>query len=189
LKLIYRYILILLVWVASLASSKAYSQNTIYTEYELKAGMIQRFIKYMTPSPKILKANDLTIRIGILGEDPFGTKIEQVSKGRSVNGKKIEVFRAKEIKNLESCHVVIICHSEQDRIREIIAHANKNYIVTIGDNLNGFCQLGGMVNFTEKNVFEVNLDAARKYEVMIDSQMLKLITPDRIVVTDSNVKE
>ncbi len=171
-------VVLMLVWQAPVSAQS-------YTEYDLKAALIFRFAKYITLPARAYAQTPKRMRVGILGEDPFGTNIELFFKGRQVNGRDMEVYRAREVKNLLSCHIIFVCRSEKDKIKEIITETRKLPILTIGDNIVGFCETGGIINFNENTVFEINFQAAQKSELSIDAQLLKILPPP----TKSNGKD
>ncbi len=157
------------------------AQQSVFTEYEIKAALIFGFIQHIALSKTTMnRAEDKKIRIGILGEDPFGTMIDDMFRGRQVQGgRSIEVIRAGKngsVKNLESCQVVFVASSEVVNMIKIINFASPRKILTISDRIPDFCARGGIINFTgNKEQFEINLEAARQNEMIVSSQLLKLI--------------
>ena len=65
----------------------------------------------------------------------------------------------------------------QENIKEVIDACNDKAILVIGDVLEGFCQAGGLINFTPKSSkyrFEINHQVAQKSKLKISSKLLAL---------------
>lgn len=166
------HIVIFICLVSSFFVKPAQAQG-LYSEYEIKGVFIGSLAKYMTLSAKAFN-NPRKIRMGILGEDPFGTKIDQICRGRKIDGRVWEIYRAKDIKNLLSCQIIFVCNSEKDKIEDICMALKNTHILSIADQIDNFCQLGGIVNFTNsKAVFEINMEAAKRAEITVDGKFIK----------------
>lgn len=173
-------VLILCLSLGLIIPQKAHAQQAVFTEYEIKAALIFGFIQHITLPKTTMNRAGNKIRVGILGEDPFGTMIDDMFRGRQVHGgRSIEVIRAGRngsVKNLESCQVIFVASSENEDKINIINYATSKKILTISDRIPTFCSRGGIINFTgNKEEFEINIQAARKNEMIVSSQLLKLI--------------
>jgi hypothetical protein len=146
-----------------------------YSKYELRAGLILNFVKYtLFPSEAFSGTND-RIKIGILGDDPFGGTIERVLIGRPVQGRHWRIVRGKKAKEVWNCHVVFICQSEKNNIKEILEYLSQYPTITIGDQIPNFCQYGGIINFIdEKYNFEINSNAAKSVKLILDARLLNM---------------
>src|SRR5919112_4839317 len=63
------------------------------SEYELKATFLYNFIKFTGWPHEALAKNSDPFVIGILGKDPFGTGLDRVIEGETVNDKTVVVKR------------------------------------------------------------------------------------------------
>ncbi|WP_161626122.1 YfiR family protein [Hugenholtzia roseola] len=146
-----------------------------YNKYELRAGLILNFVKYtLFPAEAFSGTND-RIKIGILGDDPFGGTIERVLIGRPVQGRHWRIVRGKKAKEVWNCHVVFICQSEKNNIKEILEYLGQYPTITIGDQIPNFCQYGGIINFIDgKYNFEINSNAAKSVKLILDARLLNM---------------
>jgi hypothetical protein len=146
-----------------------------YSKYELRAGLILNFVKYTNFPPEAFAGTNDRINIGILGDDPFGGVIDRVLHARPVQGRYWRVIRGKKAKDVWRCHVVFICKSEKDNLKEILAYLSQFPTITIGDQLPNFCQYGGIINFIDDSyAFEINSDAAKKVKLILDARLLNM---------------
>lgn len=135
-----------------------YTQQS-YTEYELKAGYIANFHKFVK-WPSEYKS----FKIGIVGQSPFGSAMDQIAKQAVEKNKKLIIKYYSSYEKIQKCHILFITKSQGDKISEIIDFANGKQILTIGDEIPDFCDKGGMINLTDgKNgrPFEINLQCIR----------------------------
>src|SRR5437588_7557177 len=84
------------------------------SEYELKAAFLFNFTKFVDWPPKAFLAADAPIVIGIVGEDPFGTAIDDLLRGEVVRDHALIVKRMPPDADLSSCHVLFISRSEKE---------------------------------------------------------------------------
>jgi len=162
-------------------------------EYQIKAAFLYNFIKFVEwPEEKVADSNE-PITIGIIGKDPFGKAFEPL-KGRQAKGRKVVVKRIKgfeglkknsekdkteldrKIKAIRKCHVLFICSSEKEHLKDIINTVKYDGVLTI-DGMKGFLEFGGIIKFLmeEKKVrFEINLAAAKRAKLKIRSKLLRL---------------
>lgn len=184
-KKIHKLIPLLLLFFG-LFSQKATAQ---YKEYEIKAGVLHTFMKHVTWSDEVFDKRSNTIVLTIFGSDPFGTVIDNVFRGRTIKGRYVEIRRTDDIKNLKGSHIVFISRSERNnvcRILEYIKDFKRASVLTIGDNIEGFCQKGGMVklNGTGNFYFSLNWNEMSNYGPVPDTRLLELA--DKLINTDQD---
>jgi hypothetical protein len=144
------------------------------TEYEVKAAFLLKFTDYVEWPAAANDAKDFTI--GVLGDDPFGSVLDQSVQGKSTGSRPLRVVRANDIKDLKGCQIVFIVVSEPERLSAVLADLNHDPVLTVGES-DAFTRAGGMIRFfTEKNRvrFEVNLEAAEQAALRISSKLLKV---------------
>ncbi|HUI76802.1 MAG TPA: YfiR family protein [Bryobacteraceae bacterium] len=144
-------------------------------EYEVKAAFLYNFAKFVQ-WPSDAAGASASLRLCILGRDPFGSLLEKALTGRTVGEKPIEIGRAAEARQLSTCQVVFISSSERTQAAAIVATLSARPILTVSE-IPGFAALGGMVNFyiEDRRIrFEINPKAAARSGLRISSQLLKL---------------
>jgi hypothetical protein len=162
-------LVILPVWISTSAESAA------PTEPELKAAFLYNFIKFTEwPTSDLGKSESFII--GILGKDPFGAALDQVIEGETVHGKAILVRRFTKVEDAADSHVLFIGSSEENNLPMILRVIVGQDILTVSE-LKNFAQRGGVINLKKDNskiVFEINLEAAKRANLTMSAQFLKL---------------
>src|SRR4051812_17795424 len=144
-------------------------------EYQLKAAFLYNFAQFVEWPADALGSADAPIVIGVLGESPFAGALEQAVRGKSVNGRPIEIRYYSALESMDRCHILFVGASQRFNTAAVLAKAGDTTL-TVGD-YDGFTREGGVFRFlTESNKvrFEVNLDAARRTRLKISSKLLKL---------------
>ena len=159
------------------------------TEYNVKAGFIFNFIKYITwPWEKLTtEKNDDPIVIGIIGVNPFGRVFEPITK-KKIKNKKLVIryfpgfkqtggkYNNSNTENLRKCHVLFVSSSEKKYTQKIIELVTGSNVLTVSDT-DDFVEIGGIINFiTEESKirFSINLDAAKRSELVVPTTILKI---------------
>jgi len=155
-----------------------------YTEYELKAAYLFNFGKFVQwPTEAFKKTNDPFI-IGIYGKNPFGEILQQTIQNKTLQNRPVILINVTTPEEAETCHVLFICKTDKLQLTQIIQAISKKPVLTVGDDIEDFCQSGGMINFTGQHSqkrFEINNKASSKVQLIISSKLLSL---SRIVTED-----
>ena len=138
-----------------------------------------RFIEW----PKSAFADDnAPFVIAVLGRDPSGRDIDtETIQGRIIKGHKVKVIHLYTADEVSECHLLFICSSEIQRLPRILKRLEKSSILTTAETPD-FIEKEGIINLipelqpngTETVGFEVNLAAATKAHLKLDTQLLKL---------------
>ena len=156
----------------------ARAQSSVEREYEIKAAYLFNFINYIDWPADTLPPAGGTITIGIIGESPFGTALDPLN-GKQIKGRSLAVKPIASAKDAGQCQIIFICPSEKARLAELLGELKDSRILTVSE-ISGFAQQGGIINFvSERNKvrFEINLEAARRIQLTISSELLKLAKP------------
>lgn len=143
-------------------------------EYDVKAAFLYNFTKFVE-WPSDAFADD-SFRICVLGEDPFGKSLKDLT-GQEAAGRKLQVLVFKEdIARPEDCHVLFVSRSERGRLPSILAAVRSSPVLTVSDT-SGFLDNGGIINFIlegSKVRFEINQEAADRAKIKISSKLMQL---------------
>ncbi len=162
-------------------------------EYKVKAAFLYNFIKFVDwPKEKMGEPNE-PIVLGIIGKDPFANAFEPV-KDKEIKDRKVVVKRLRSVAELkkageaaekelaqvidaaEKCHLVFVCSSEQECLKDVIGPLKDFPILTVADTKD-FLQAGGIANFVmidNKVRFEIGDAAAKHAQLKLRSQLLRL---------------
>ncbi len=151
---------------------KSYAQ---YSEYEIKAAYIFNFAKFIV-WPESTNKND-TIYLGVFGTDPFGSILEKTLLGRKAQGKEWKIIRSSNLQDLFRCHIIFVSEIGKYDMLSVIERTNGLPVLTLGDELHDFCEMGGIINFTpqfSEQQFEINNESAIIKGIKISPKLLLL---------------
>jgi hypothetical protein len=165
------------------------NKSDLNREYKIKAAFLYNFIQFVDwPQEKTSDKKDPII-LGIIGKDPFGDSFKPI-ENKQIKGKKSFIKRFEgieklkqsgdkgksDIESLRKCHLLFICSSEEDNLKDIINIVSGHDVLTVGETSN-MLKSGGIINFLvdeNKVRFEINLSAAKREKLKIRSQLLRL---------------
>ncbi len=153
----------------------------VSTEYQVKAVFLFNFSRFVEWPPQAFSAPDEPFIIGILGDNPFGTRLDEAVRGEKIEQHPLLVRHFENIADIGNCHILYIGGSESGRLREILAALNRRTALTVAD-FDGAAERGVAIQFvTENNRVRLRIDpeAAHAAGLTISS---KLLRPAEIVV-------
>ena len=164
-----RFLLILLLLLPVVGQTQ--TRKWTASETKLKAAMLLnfgRFIKFPT--------QPTSIRICVLGSDPFGAALDSVS-GKKVQGTYAEIFRYEQLEAaVNDCSILFISSSESHKTSKIFDFISDKAILTVGE-MDSFAENGGMVGLVNQGSiikFKVNLQQATSKGIKFSSRLLQL---------------
>jgi len=160
------------------------AQSAPPSEYEIKAACLYNFAKLIEWPENAFENDDIPFFIGVLGEDPFGGALERVIQDRTIGERKIAIRRSS---GHASCQLLFISSSESENISSVLKTIEGRHVVTVGE-FDDFVDQGGVIElFIEDNKvrFSVNVDAAKRAGVTMDSDLLRLSTVVEKDTTDT----
>jgi hypothetical protein len=148
-------------------------------EYQLKAGFLYNFTKFVQWPEDRFDDEGSAIVIAVLGNDPFGGELDKVVKDRIVEGRAIVIRRIKTAAEIPGAHIVFIARDAEPLLADSLRASPG--VLTVGESTS-FTARGGIVAFyviNEKVRFEINQDAADKAGLKLSGQLLKLAADGR----------
>jgi hypothetical protein len=112
----------------------------------------------------------------IVGEDPLGHTLDDLTANERLDSKPVRVVRVKSATEARACAIAYISSSEGARVAADVEALRGQPVLTVSDDPN-FLQHGGMIQFVtiESHVrFAVNLNAARNAQLALSSELLKV---------------
>lgn len=144
------------------------------TEYQVKAAFLLNFAKFVEWPPKVFSDTNVTLVIGIVGEDPFGDALPQIIQGQTAQGRRIEIRRFKPDEDCGGCQVLFLSRSVADQTEAILQRLQGRPVLTVSEK-EDFARRGGVIGFAlvDKAVrFDINARAAEALELKISSKLL-----------------
>ncbi|MCU1297076.1 MAG: hypothetical protein JWO91_1354 [Acidobacteriaceae bacterium] len=155
--------------------SGLWAQTAKPTDYQTKAAYLYNFGKFVQWPPRATEAKDDPFGICVLGQNPFGTALQDLA-GRTINGRTVASREIRKAQDAEKCHVLFVGASEQGRVSSILAALKKSPILTVSD-MPHFAAHGGMIQFVvqdNKVRFVVNRGATERVGLSLSSELLKV---------------
>ncbi len=148
-------------------------------EYELKSVYLFDFAKFVEWPQGTFSNVDTPFLIGVLGDDPFGTLLEDAVRDKSVDGhvirlKRFDHFDGTQSASLRRCQILFIAYSEKGRLKEILLALKGASVLTVSE-IEGFPLLGGMILFDldgDRVTLGINPRAARMANLTVNSKLL-----------------
>jgi len=152
------------------------------TEYQVKAVFVFNFSRFVEWPPQAFAAPNQPFAICILGDDPFGGRLDEAVRGEQINQHPLTVRRFRNIGEADNCQILYIDRSESGQLHQILTALDHRSTLTVSE-LNDAAERGGMIQFTTENNrirLRINVDSARAAGLTISS---KLLRPAEIVGT------
>lgn len=147
------------------------------SEAELKAAFVYNFIKFTEwPAEEMANKNEPFV-IGVLGKDPFGAALDKTIEGESFHQKPIVVRRFSRMEeSVGNSQVIFIGASEESNLPAILKLIDGQAILTVSE-IENFAQRGGVIKLAKESnklVFEINVDTAKRAGLAMSAQLLRL---------------
>jgi hypothetical protein len=144
-------------------------------EYDLKAAFLYNFATFTEWPAEAFEKPDSVFVIGVLGDDPFGSILDEIVNGEHIGKHPIVVARYKRAEEVRNCHIVFISASESRRMTDIIHRLQSRPVLTVSD-IPGFAEAGGLIGFITTNSIglKINPAAIQGAKLNISSKLLRL---------------
>lgn len=153
----------------------ASAQNRM-PEYDVKAAYLFNFGKFVRFTPPDANGERQNFDICIVGEDPLGPTLDDLTQNEQLDSKPVRVVRLKTAAEARQCSIAYISAAEGSRVKSDLDVLRGQPVLTVSDADN-FLQYGGMIQFViqAKHVrFAVNLDAVRNARLSLSSELLRV---------------
>ena len=157
-------------------SLKLSAQTAAPAEYQIKAVFLFNFARFVDWPAKAFPDADSPFVMGVLGDDPFGSYLDETVRGEKVNGHPLTVQRYRRVSEVKACQVLFVSRSEADHVDQILASLRGRSTLTVGDT-DDFAAHGGMIRLaTEKNKvrMHISLDPVKAANLAISSKLLRV---------------
>jgi hypothetical protein len=146
-------------------------------EYEVKAEYLERFTRFIDwPADSNGGSRGNTFHLCVIGENPFGSYLREMTNDVKFKGKRAELQHIQEPRQAIGCDLLFIAKSEAARLVEILRITKDRPILTVSDTP-GFAQHGVLINFYNEGAnirFEINTDAIKRSRLHVSSRLLNL---------------
>ena len=172
--------LVALAWGIPIIPVKA--QVTAFTDENIKAALMCKLASLVEWPDEAFSSDPDRLILGILGDDPFGSDLEQIVSKQRPQGRSIVIRRFPAyLSAVDECHLVFISRSLADQTGELDSLRGKPILMFADDER--LWHWGVHVNFVVvapgsqkggKNVrFDINGEGAAKAGFKMGAQLLK----------------
>lgn len=147
------------------------------TEYQVKAAFLYSFTNFVDWPASAFADPAQPFVIGVLGTDPFGAVLDDVVRGKMVNGRPIVLRRAASASALDHAQVLFIGSSERGRLGQIAAQIEGRAVLTVADMEPAACRgvvVVMSVGLDDRLKLAINVDAAEQAGLTVSSRLLRL---------------
>ena len=157
-------------------SSVLFAQMMSVREYEIKAGYLYNFAKFVDWPANAFSDPKQPVCVCIYGRDPFGQSLEGALLGKSIGGRPLMLGHALQFGDLAGCQIVFVGGSERAPAADLAGRLRGRAVLLVGES-EGFAASGGAIQFTTEDSrvrFIINPDAADRAGLKISSKLLAL---------------
>lgn len=169
---------LLLGFVATLAAPMRGAEASISDENQIKAVCLFHFAQFVDWPASSFAGPRSPVVIGVLGNDPFGTYLDDVVRNETIGRRPLVVRRFARLEDVRDCQILFVSGAEAAPAAQIFAALAGRPILTVGDSEH-FTRQGGMVRFAvdqKKIRLRINPGAAKAANLTISSKLLRLAT-------------
>ena len=166
--------LTLLVLAAALVP--VHAEDQVADEYPVKAAFLFNFAKFVEWPADVFKGHDDPFAICVLGQNPFGSVLEDIVRDKTVANRGFVVRGVANAQQATKCQIVFVTASERKRFHSLLDELKGHSILTVGE-AEDFTANGGVINFKLKEArvrIEIDTGAAERAKLRISSKLLSL---------------
>lgn len=145
-------------------------------EYRIKATFLFNFTQFVEWPANTFENDNDPLVIGVMGGNPFGSFLDQLVQGEKINGRPLIVQHYTNARDIKSCHILFVNDINAEGLKEIMISMKGRHVLTASDASN-FISQGGIIRFINEDNkvrFQINLDAAKKNDILISPKLLRL---------------
>jgi YfiR/HmsC-like len=158
------------------ATSLAQAPVNPSVEYQVKAAFLLNFTKFIEWPTNVFSSEKAPIIVCIFRYDPFGSALDEIIQGRSINNHELLARRISELGELKKCQVAFVSQTEEKHLPEILNGVKGTSVLVVGEG-EGFAERGGGIQFffeNNKMRFAINVDAVERARLNVSSKLLAL---------------
>lgn len=146
------------------------------TEYEVKAAYLYNFARFVEWPSDAFVAPTSPFVVAVLGEDPFGSALEDLLTNKKILNRDITIVRTRNPEEAAHAHLVFIASSELHEMPHILRALAGRSILSVGD-VPDMARQGSVIGFrmeAAKVRFDINTASAQQARLKLRSQLLKV---------------
>jgi hypothetical protein len=145
------------------------------------------FAKFVDWPPDAFPSDKSPITLCVFRHDPFGSALDEIIQGKTINNRAILARRTNELPDLKPCQLVFVDKEADKGLSDVLNSLKGTSALVVGES-EGFAERGGGIQFfleDNKLRFAINVDAIQRARLNVSSKLLALA---RIVHSRENPK-
>lgn len=158
------------------AALQVRAEATAFDEYQVKAAFLYNFAKFVEWPPGTFARSNDPIAICIIGQNPFGSTLEDMVQGKKVGERAFVVRRLPDTQQATGCQILFIGAAEWKRTPAWLEALKGSGILTVGET-DDFTALGGIITLRLEGPrvhIQISLDTAEHAKLKVSSKLLSL---------------
>jgi hypothetical protein len=146
------------------------------TEADLKAAFVYNFTKFVEWPAEAFNSSPDSVTLCLLGaREPLFDALAEM-RGMPVKNRSLRVRSVTRNDTLRTCQMLIVAESEAEHFETVLRRLEGVPVLTVNGS-DRFLDAGGIIGLTTEGPkvrFEINLAAARRNNLVLSSNLLKL---------------
>jgi hypothetical protein len=171
-----RYLIWKIFLIVCVATQPVGSLAAATKEYQVKAAFLFNFAQFVDWPAGAFENAHAPLVIGVIGEDPFGSYLDDIVRGEKIGSHSLEVKRFARVSDVKTCHILFVSKSESRQMDQIVGSLKNKNVLTVSD-VDNFASRGGVIEFFTANNkirFRINVSAARNASLTVSSKLLRV---------------
>lgn len=119
-------------WCAVVAGIAQAQGLGLARESAVKAAFLYKFGSFVEWPEGTFRASSAPLLIGVYGDDAVAAELEQLTRGRDIDGRPVAVQRVREPEDTGALHILYAGGPREGRAREVLAAA-RGPVLTVAD--------------------------------------------------------
>jgi hypothetical protein len=145
-------------------------------EYEIKAGFLFNFAKFVDWPDDAFTAESNDLRLEVIGHDPFDGALDRLVAGKLIKTHRVVIGYSRTVSSTRPPHMLFVSGSEQQQLPQILAALKGAPTLTVSD-IDRFAERGGVIGLVVEGQsvrFAINRTAAGQARLRVSSTLLSL---------------
>lgn len=172
-----------ILWVSlamalAVAATPARAQLAPAREYEIKAGFLFNFAKFVDWPAEAFDTGSAPMRLVVIGRDPFDGALERLVAGKLVHGHPVAVAYVAGASQVTGAHIAFIAGAKDVNLATLLPALTRTATLTVSD-IDRFAEQGGVIGLVAEGSsirFVINRGAAARARLQVSSRLLSLAT-------------
>lgn len=162
--------------LSAMLITNAGAQQPVAREFQIKAVFLFNFAQFVQWPAQAFEQPDSPLVIGVVGNDPFGSYLDETVRGEKLEDHPLVVERYPAVSEIGNCHILFVAATDKQEMRRALEAVSPGSVLTVSD-IDNFARSGGMVqlyNDAGRIRLRINVEPAEEAGLTISSKLLRL---------------